>query len=95
MSPLISRTGDKQLAQADELIFLIQPLQVTGKRIPAKEQWLKVLESTKSVAVYTGRAAIAYNEGRIGDGNNEMVIALGFMDTNLDDLETFNAMDLV
>jgi hypothetical protein len=102
----MKKYSDRQLIQADEAIFAIQLLQVTGKRIPAKEEWLKVLESTKTVAVHTGRAATAYEEGRIsedisrkveylGKGNDEMRIANDMLDQVSEHLDRFNALDLV
>ncbi len=86
--------SDMQLIQADQAIFSIQLLEVTGKRIPAREAWIQVLESTKSVAVHTGRAATAYEKGQISEGNNEMFIALDLMDVASEKLDQFNALDL-
>jgi len=86
--------SDRQLSQADQAILSIQSLKVTGKRIPAREAWIQVLESTKSVAVQTGRAAIAYEKGQISEGNDEMYIALNLMDVASEKLDQFNDLDL-
>lgn len=93
--PSMKEYSDKQLEQADWAILNIQMLHVTGKRIPAKEEWLKVIDSAKSVAVYTGMAAIAYDEGDLKKGNDKMTQALDAMDDLNEHLDKFNSLDLI
>lgn len=93
--PAMKTYSDEHILQADETISKIQTLSVTGKRIPAKEQWILVLKSSKDVAVYTGRAATEYENGRILNGDTEMYTALDKMDELNENLDKFNSMDLV
>ncbi len=92
--PAMKEYSNRQLTQADQAILDIQMLDVTEKRIPAKEVWLQVLEDAKTIAVYTGMAATAYDEGDLGKGNDEMMKALDAMDDLNEHLDQFNSLDL-